>query len=166
MKCPSCNAQMTAPLPACPFCRLTIEQLDVKFGALPRYLQFFTDRSNSLPLSEMNRTRALLALYYRRFPQSRFSTFVLPEVKGGTIAEYTFWLANRGRFNPEDPVAGANFDLLLGIDLKTRTAVLVAGYGMENYLGEETLNAALAQGVDKFRANDIIGGIRDCVDFT
>lgn len=157
---------MSAPLPACPFCGLTLEQLDVKFGALPRYLQFFTDRSNSLPLPEMNRTRALLALYYRKFPQSRFSTFVLPEVKGGTIAEYIFWLANRGRFNPEDPFAGNNFDLLLGIDLMTRTAVLVAGYGMENYLGAEALSAILAHGADKFRANDIIGGIRSCVEFT
>jgi uncharacterized membrane protein YgcG len=164
MKCPSCTATLTAPLPECPFCGLTVDSLDVRFGALPRQMQFFTDRSSSLPLNGMNEIRALLGIYARRFPQSRLSVFVLPEVKNGTIAEYIFWLGNRGRFNPDDPFGGDNFDLLLGIDLKGRQAALLAGYGLEQYLGDEDLTEILAQSAPRFAANDFIGGLRDCIE--
>ena len=164
MKCPSCKSDLPAAMPECPWCGLTVEKLDTRFGALPRHLQFFTDRSSSLPLKGMAEIRKLLALFYRKFPQSLFSAFVLPEVQGGTIAEYTFWLANRGRFNPEDPFGADNFDLLLGIDLKGREAALVIGYGLESYLADEDLTGALASATEAFRANDVIGGIRKCVE--
>ena len=163
MKCPSCAATLNTPLPECPFCGLTVDSLDIRFGALPRYLQFFTDRSSSLPLGGMAEIRTLLSLYARRFPQSRLCVFVLPEVKNGTIAEYIFWLGNRGRFNPEDPFAGDNFDLLLGLDLKGRQAALMAGYGLEQYLSDEDLNEMLLQSAKQFQANDFIGGIRTCI---
>lgn len=165
MKCPSCLTALTAPLPQCPVCGLTVERLDTKFGALPRHMQFFTDRSNSLPMRGMNEIRDLLELFNRKFPQSLFSAFVLPELKNGTIAEYTFWLANRGRFNPDDPLGADNFDLLLGVDLHRRAAALLVGYGLENYLTEQDLDNALMQAASEFRVNDIIGGIRSCVTF-
>lgn len=152
-------------MPECPWCGLTVDKLDLKFGALPRHLQFFTDRSSSLPLKGMAEIRKLLELFYRKFPQSLFSAFVLPELKSGTIAEYTFWLANRGRFNPYDPTGAGNFDLLLGIDLKARQAALLVGYGLESYLTESDLESALLSGADAFRAQDVIGGIRNCVEF-
>lgn len=108
--------------------------------------------------------RAQLALFFRKFPQSLFSVFVMAELKGGSIDEYIFWLANRGRFNPDDPSGAANFDLLLGIDLHARNAALLIGYGLENYLSEEDLENALAAGLVPWRDNDIIGGVRACID--
>ena len=39
------------------------------------------------------------------------------------------------------------------------------GYGLENYLTEDDLQAALAVAQDAFRAGDYPGGIRECVTF-
>lgn len=165
MRCPSCHAPFAAPLPQCPECRLTLRRLDTRFGAVPRHSLFVTDRSDTLPLRAINSLRALLNLFQQRFPQSLFSVFVLSHVENGSIAEYTFWLANRARFSSEESVEGENFDLLLGIDLQARTAALQIGYGLENYLGAQDLRRALAHASSAFQAGDIPGGVRLCVEF-
>jgi uncharacterized membrane protein YgcG len=125
-----------------------------------------TDRSATLPLREIGELRGLLKLFRRKFPQSLFSVFVMGGVQNGTIAEYTFWLANRARFNSIEAVGGENFDLLLGVDLTGRMAALQAGYGLEHYLNERDLERALAQASGAFHAGDIARGIRECVEAT
>jgi uncharacterized membrane protein YgcG len=165
MKCPSCSAPFPTPVPLCPNCKLTLRRLDVRFGTLPRHSQFLTDRSGTLPLPAIRELRTLLHLFLRKFPQSLFSVFVMGEVQNGTIAEYTFWLGNRGRFNSLKAVGGQNFDLLLGIDRGAGAAALQAGYGLENYLAEHDLERALARGLNAFERGDIAAGIRDCVEF-
>ncbi|MEP6603860.1 MAG: hypothetical protein ABJB69_07930 [Spartobacteria bacterium] len=125
-----------------------------------------TDRSDSLPLPAIKELRALLSLFQRKFPQSLFSVLVMDGVLNGTIAEYTFWLANRARVSSIEAVGGENFDILLGIDLRDGMAALQVGYGLEHYLTERDLERALAQGSSAFHGGDIAGGIRACVEFT
>ncbi|GEM_PF-7000576 len=166
MRCPSCRESFAqAALAQCPRCKLTLRRLDTRFGTVPRHSRFVTDRSASLPLPDMRELRSLLSLFHRKFPQSIFSVFVMPRIEGGTIAEYLFWLANRARFSSIEATAGENFDILLGIDLRTRTAALQIGYGLENYLSERDLERALAQSSAAFAANDIPRGVRACVEF-
>jgi uncharacterized membrane protein YgcG len=165
MKCPSCNVALTIPAPQCPNCNLTLRQLDTKFGALPLHSQFLTDRTGQLSLRAMAELRQLLSLFERKFPQSLFSVFVIGPVHGGTISEYTFWLANRARFSSLEVVGGENFDLLLGIDSDAREAALVIGYGLEAYVNEHDLLQALAEATNAFRAGDYARGIRNCVEF-
>lgn len=165
MKCPSCNAPFSAPLPQCPKCKLTLRRLDIKFGALPRHTRFLTDRTGQLPLRGIADLRDLLRLFKRKFPQSLFSVFVTGAVQGGAISEYTFWLANRARFSSLGAVEGDNFDLLLGIDTHARAAALVIGYGLEAYISERDLQRALADAASAFYVGDYAGGIRNCVEF-
>jgi uncharacterized membrane protein YgcG len=44
-------------------------------------------------------------------------------------------------------------------------AVLIIGYGLENYLTEDDLQAALAVAENAFRAGDFPRGIRECVEW-
>ena len=165
MKCPSCGAPFAAPVPQCPACQLTLRQLDTKFGTVPRHTRYFTDRSGRLPLREIKKMRGLLEIFKKKFPQSLFSVFVIDHVQDGSIAEYTFWLFNRARFSSIEGVEGDNFDLLLGIDLESGMAALTIGYGLENYVTEGDLQAALAVAEGAFRAGDYYPGIRECVMF-
>ena len=144
---------------------MTLRRLDMKFGALPLHSRFLTDRTGRLPLRAMAEVRDLLRLFNRKFPQSLFSVFVSGAVQGGTISEYTFWLANRARFSSMEAVEGENFDLLLGIDTQARAAALVIGYGLEHYVTERDLQRALAKSASAFYAEDYVRGIRSCVDF-
>ena len=144
---------------------MTLRRLDMKFGALPLHSRFLTDRTGRLPLRALADIRDLLRLFNRKFPQSLFSVFVSGAVQGGTISEYTFWLANRARFSPLEAVEGENFDLLLGIDTHARAAALVIGYGLEHYVTERDLQRALAKSASAFYAEDYVRGIRTCVKF-
>ena len=165
MKCPSCGAPFATPVPQCPACQLSLRQLDTKFGTVPRHTRYFTDRSGRIPLREIKKLRGLLEMFKKKFPQSLFSVFVIDHVQDGSIAEYTFWLFNRARFSSIEGVEGDNFDLLLGIDLESGVASLTIGYGLENYVTEDDLQAALAVAQNAFRAGDYCLGIRECVMF-
>lgn len=165
MKCPSCGAFFATPVPQCPSCQLTLQRLDTKFGTVPRHNRYLTDRSGRLPLPEIKKLRELLEIFRKKLPQSLFSVFAIDHVPDGSIAEYTFWLFNRARFSSVEGVEGDNFDLLLGIDLESGVAALTIGYGLENYVTEDDLQAALATAQDAFRAGDYCLGIRECVMF-
>ena len=164
MKCPACRTVFSGPVPQCPTCKLTLLTLDAKFGAVPRHTRYLSDRSGRLPLREIKKLRALLRIFEKKFPQSLFSVFVTNGVPSGSISEYAFWLANRTGFSSIEAVAGDNFDLLLGIDVEAGMAVLIIGYGLENYLTEDDLQAALAVAENAFRAGDFPRGIRECVE--
>jgi uncharacterized membrane protein YgcG len=164
MKCPACRTVFSGPVPQCPTCKLSLLRLDAKFGAVPRHTRYLSDRSGRLPLREIKKLRALLQIFEKKFPQSLFSVFVTNGVPSGLISEYAFWLANRTGFSSIEAVAGDNFDLLLGIDVEAGMAALIIGYGLENYLTEDDLQAALAVAENAFRAGDFSRGIRECVE--
>lgn len=165
MKCPSCQILLSAPVAECPACKLTLHGLDIKFGALPRHSRFVTDSSGILPRREIGGLRALLRLFNRKFPQSRFSVFVTNQISGGTIGEYAFWLMNRGRFGVLEAISADNFDVLLTIDVERSAAALIIGYGLENYLTERDLERALAEASSGFHEGDFTRGIRICVEY-
>lgn len=164
MKCPACRTVFSGPAPQCPTCQLSLERLDAKFGAVPRQTRYLSDRSGRLPLREIKKLRGLLQIFEKKFPQSLFSVFVTNGVPNGSISEYVFWLANRTGFSSIQAVAGDNFDLLLGVDLEAGMAALVTGYGLENYLTEDDLQAALTIAENAFRTGDFPRGIRECVE--
>lgn len=165
MKCPSCGRPLIAPAPQCPNCKVSVRQLDAKFGPPPRHTQYLTDRSGRLPLREIKKLRALMRIFEKKFPQSLFSVFVTDQLQDVSISEYTFWLANRAHFSSIDAVGGKNFDLLLGLDLSAGAAAITIGYGLEHYLNEKDLQAALAAAQSAFCAGDYARGIRECIEF-
>jgi uncharacterized membrane protein YgcG len=164
MRCPNCEVAFATPIPECPACKLALNRLDAKFGAVPRHTRYLTDRSGKLPLPAIQKLRGLLQIFEKKFPQAVFSVFITDHVPGGSISEYTFWLANRARLSI-DAVAGDNFDLLLGINLNSGEAALTVGYGLENYLTENDLESALSSARDAFSIGDMPRGIRECVRF-
>ncbi len=164
MKCPSCKKALHEPAPRCPHCKLTLQSLDIKFGAVPRHSRYLSDRSGRLPLDEMAELREGLQLFERKFPQSLFSAFVAELQPGNSVSEYAFWLANRARFSAVDRRHGENLDLLLVIDVASDTAALTAGYGFERYLEEGDLQDALDALVVAAAKNGITAGIWACLD--
>jgi uncharacterized membrane protein YgcG len=165
MKCPACHAALAEPMPRCPKCYLTFEQLDQKFGLVPRYSRYLTDLTGKLSSREIHELCGLLRLFERRFPQTLFSVLLINLGPGTSISQYAFWLINRARFGTLDSVGPRNFELLLVVDPKGKTAALTAGYGLENYFLEEELENALALASDNFRGGNFARGIRDCSEF-
>jgi uncharacterized membrane protein YgcG len=140
-----------------------MRRLDVKFGVVPHQQTTLTDRPGRLPAREARILRRLLSSFHGRFPQCFFSVF-LSEQLPGPIGEYIFWMANRARLGNLQATGPANFDLLLGIDVDARTAALVVGYGLEQYLTEDDLERVLLPATGAFHAGDFAEGIRICIE--
>jgi uncharacterized membrane protein YgcG len=107
---------------------------------------------------------AALRLFEKKFPQILFSVFVDDLDGGVSVSEFAFWLANRARVSSLEKMHGENFDLLLVIDLATRSASLVAGYGLENHVSEHDLEIALDELAGPLRQGDAPAGIRALLD--
>ena len=86
------------------------------------------------------------------------------DLEPGPIGEYIFWMANRARLGNLQATGPANFDLLLGVDVDARTAALVVGYGLEQYLTEDDLERVLLPATGAFHSGDFAGGIRICIE--
>ncbi len=164
MKCPSCREALAEPGPRCPHCGLTLHKLDLKFGVAPKHFGAMTDRTLALPKPELRKLHILLELFQRKFPQSVFSVFLTEMPAGTALGEYTFWLANRVRFNTVEANGGKNFDLLLVVDVGG-AAGLTVGYGLENMLAEGELSAALEAGRAAFAEKNWTLGIERTVSF-
>ena len=160
MKCPSCATPLEFAPARCPVCKLSLQRLDVKFGMVPRHSRYLTDRTSRIPMSDINQLRAALRLFERKFPQILFSVFIDDLDEDFSVAEYGFWLANRARFSSLEKKHGENFDLLLVVDLATRSASLTAGYGLENHVSENDLQVALDELAAPLRQGDVGAGIR------
>lgn len=161
VKCPSCGGVIDAPVARCPYCRLTLQKLDLRFGVAPRHFGLFADPGNELAPGRQRRVNDLLELFAKKFPQSVFSIYLMEMPAGAPPNEYALWLANRARVHNATAVGQLNFDLVLVIDV-AGSAALTAGYGLENYLTEEDLDAVLEAGRDAFAARAWEEGIERC----
>jgi hypothetical protein len=165
MKCPSCHVPFSTAAPECPNCKLTLAQLDRKFGLVPYCSRYLSDRSERLHLEEIEKLRDLLRLFERKFPQICFSVLLIDAGAHISISEYAFWLINRARFSTIGAVGPKNFDLFFVVDPAGRAAALTTGYALEDYIAEQDLQDALATANDGFYAGDLSRGIRECTEF-
>ena len=165
MKCPSCATRLTQPEVRCPSCRIALQKLDLKFGMVPRHSRYLSDRSGTLALTEMEEIREALRLFEKKYPQILFSVFVSELPPDGSASEYAFWLANRARFSSVEKVEAENFDMLLVVDVTTKTAALTTGYGLEKHVSEEDLQDALEAAANSFSEDELADGIQVCIDF-
>ena len=165
MRCPSCQALFSVPPPKCPQCGLTLAELDRKFGIVPLYSRYLTDRSERLSLRDASKLREALRLFGRKFPQLLFSVVLMDLRPRAPVAEYAFWLINRARFSEFQATGPRNFELLLVIDPGAKEAALITGYGLENFVAEEDLEATLNAARSGLEAGDLAGAIHSCIEF-
>lgn len=164
MKCPSCEMTIEAPAPRCPHCKVSMQKLDLRFGLVPAHSRLLSDRSATLPLPEMKQLREKLRLFHKKFPQVLLSVFVTELEHGTPVSEFAFWMANRARFTSADKMRGENFNLLLVIDVTNSAASLTTGYGLEKYIPETALQAALGAFVRGYDHGGLATGIDACID--
>ena len=141
-----------------------MQRLDLKFGAVPRHDAHVTDVTERLPEKELEKLRARVALFERKFPQTFLSVFIIGLPEGVEVGEYAFWLANRALFSALETVGEENFDILLVVNTTAGAAALTVGYGLEPFVTEDDLEAALEAGRASWMGGDIAAGIRACVD--
>jgi uncharacterized membrane protein YgcG len=132
---------------------------------VPLYSRHLTDRTERLSLRDASKLREALRLFGRKFPQLLFSVVLMDLRPRAPVAEYAFWLINRACFSEFQATGPRNFELLLVIDPGAKEAALITGYGLENFVAEEDLEATLNAARPGFEAGDLAGAIRSCIEF-
>jgi len=156
---------LDAPLPQCAQCGLTLDTLDRKFGIVPLYSRYLTDRTERLSLRDAQQLRRALCLFQRKFPQLLFSVMLVDLHPPAPISEYAFWLINRARFSEFQATGAKNLELLLVIDPSAKEAALITGYGLEDYVTEDDLAEALNAARPGLGTGDLASAINSCIDF-
>lgn len=160
-RCPSCGAPQETTASSCTACGFNLDLAKQRFGAIPRYGIHVTDSTEAvLTLSEYRGIERRLRQFENQFPQSRFSVFFTAMLPGQKLEDYTFWLFNSCHFTPFDSKLSNNFALLLTVDLQSRSACLMIGYGLEPYLSASDLEALAGRGLPAFRKARYADGAR------
>jgi len=136
-------------------------------GAVPRYGIHVTDSTEAiLTTADLRSIEARSIQFGHQFPQSRFSVFFTALLPGRSVKEYAFWLFNSCSFTSFDSKLNNNFALLLVIDMQSRSACLMIGYGLEHYLSEADLARLAGTLEPAFSRTHYAAGVRACIHAT
>jgi uncharacterized membrane protein YgcG len=131
---------------------------DRHFGVPPALASGVADLAGVFSPGDRRRLLAAIARLERRFPQITFTVLATRVPAETRLGAYAFWIFNRGAVGPGTDRGGANHAVLLTIDPHHGRSNLTIGYGLEPFVGERHLEAALASGLDDFAGGRFAGG--------
>ncbi|HEY5895656.1 MAG TPA: TPM domain-containing protein [Chthoniobacterales bacterium] len=164
MRCPSCLTPAAEPVSECPACGMSLAKLDAKYKTVPRHLRFITDHVSLFSGEEhqalAHQIKALEKLYL-----GLHVTLMTLELPPNTnLREYMFWLFNRCRFSPIDAKLNRNYSVVIVIDVTSGTAFMSTGFGFEQWLQDEDLQAILDPAIPHFKKNQMAAGCKTIFD--
>ncbi|MCB1226896.1 MAG: hypothetical protein KDK99_13855 [Verrucomicrobiales bacterium] len=148
MFCPSCQQAVAEASEVCPACQFSLARADAVFGSQGLVKEGVHDASRLLTRGQRRRLEERLGAFQARFPE--ISPSLLLEVCPANAARharpYLFWLFNRGNLCGPMERGGKNQRFILWLDPESGALRLMLGYGLEPWLPEEELRAALQAG--------------------
>lgn len=142
MQCPACQAPALETAAACA-CGFTMAALDKLLGIPPALQGTVTDLTSEFTRGEVRRIEREVERLERLFPQVQFSVVSAEVPANATLALYAFWLFNRGGLTAATERGSQNRLIMLALDPKAGRAACMIGYGLEPFIGEARLTAAL-----------------------
>lgn len=155
MRCPACQ-QATHETAAECACGFSLAALDRTLGMPPILKASVTDMVNELTGGEIRSITREIERLERRFPQMTFAVVVCTPPEGTTLALYLFWLCNHSGLGSAIERGGLSRHVMLGIDPFNGLAATMIGYGLEPFISEARLTAALNAAFAPW-ANDLMG---------
>ena len=159
MLCPACRSLIHERAPACLHCGFDLAAAERFFGLPPQLNNGVTDLAGALRPRE--RRNVAQALYKARihFPQLRFSTVISRLPLHVPIRAYAFWLFNQPALNTPMEKGGACRLVLFAMDVEHQRLACMVGYGLELFVGEDTLERILSAAQRTLSAQDYAGAI-------
>lgn len=158
MRCPACQQAAEENAAECA-CGFSLAALDKIMGIPPSLKSEVTDMVNELTGGEVRRITAEIHRLERRFPQANFAVVVCSPPEGATLATYLFWLFNRGGVGSAIERGGMSRLVMLGLDPVNGKAACMLGYGLEPFIAEARLTAALNAAFPSLATDQIGKGI-------
>ncbi len=154
MRCPRCVQDLVSAVPQCEHCGFSLSALDDVYGAENVFLDRLTDTAHCLRPRQTERVDRALDRFERAFPQLFAAVYIgfLPE--GSDLRQFGFWLLNRASVTSVDLGKPNRLGLLLTVDLASQSAGITPGYGIEPFVSERDLIAAIESARPTFVAGN------------
>lgn len=161
MRCPFCHSAGREGIEQCPECGFSLAEVQRVFGVPSGLEPGLNDRQRIFSRGERKSVARALEAFQRKFPQCRFSIVTescpSPELP---LVVYGFWLFNTSGICRKLDRAGDNHDLLLVIDADAGQACLLIGYGLEPFVGPETIAGILEAANDELADGRWLAAVR------
>jgi hypothetical protein len=160
MHCPYCQQPVTEETVQCAGCGLDMLRLDALLGIPPVLAAGLTDEEGVLNGGDIRAIKRAVGQFRDRFPQIKLALLFRQAPDVVPMRVWAWWLFNRGNFSAEIDRGYTNRDILLVVDPDRRQAAMTMGYGLEPFVGQRDLTAALAAGQPALIAGEWAGACR------
>lgn len=167
MRCPLCQHPLTEHDAACGACGFSLDAADLAFGIPPQLRPPVSDAAGVLQSDELRRLSIACRKFEQRFPQTHVVMVLHPVPQAESAEAFAFWLFNRGGLCSALEKGGNNHTILMLVDTRQspppRMACMI-GYGLEPFLGSESIQSSLESCRSLLAKNQITAAITACLD--
>lgn len=163
MRCPYCRTRLAENSPECPSCRLTLERASALLGPVPRVSPGLSDLARVLTPTDSKRVNKAASRLMWAFPQLSLHILLHKFPTDHPFDLHVFWLFNCGSLFSDARKGGDNHGLLLALDPAQGRSALMAGYGLEPFLGDEALEHLLELSEPAWQTGEWARGIVDLI---
>lgn len=163
MRCPYCRTRLEENAPECPSCRLTLDRANALLGPMPRIGTGVSDLAGVLAKGDARRIAKATSRLMWNFPQVTLHVLLHEFPAEHPFELHVFWIFNGGGLSLEAHKGGENRTLLLALDPVQGRSALMAGYGLEPFLGDEALDHLLELSEPAWKNGDWTRGILELI---
>jgi hypothetical protein len=160
IKCPRCVQGVLTGDDFCQHCGYSLGEADSHFGAGPVAVERFTDAEGLFSSRQREEIGAVQREFERRFPQLFLMIYAGALPPPASPRQFGFWLLNQAAIPSLDVLRPNEKGLLLLVDPAAGSATLMAGYFLECYLSQDSLNDILEAGRKAFGKGEVVRGIQ------
>ena len=157
--CPGCHAVLPVPVDQCPFCAYNAWTCVDHFPYSPPPLDRYIDVENRLTNEDRARLDKAIDAVENDLPQVRLFVCLVKLLPGTDTRECGFWMLNASVPRDEEEASHRPWSVLLLLDTQSFTASATVGYGLDPFVSDPQLRAALTAAQPEWQAGHFSGGV-------
>lgn len=157
--CPGCHRALPGPVDQCPHCGYNAWNCVGRFRYDPPPLNRYIDIDNRLPNEDRAKLDHLIDSLESEMPQLRIHICIVKLLPGTNVAECGFWMLNASVPRDDEELSHRPWGVLLLFDLQSASASATIGYGLDPFIDDDALRAALQGGQKNYSAGDFGAGL-------
>lgn len=158
MRCPYCEAPLTASVDGCPHCHLTFSKTTKLFGVAPRIHNEIHDSTRQLTASHASAIRKQIATLRHRYPQLHLQILFHSFPQPHPLRTQVFWMFNAAGISSETHRGSQNHTILIAVDPVRKEAAVMVGYGFEPHFTDQQLTGLLQLATADWKRGDWSAG--------
>lgn len=157
--CPGCHRVIPGPADQCPLCGYNAWTCVDRFPYSPPPLDRYIDVENRLSNEDRARIDRAIEALESDLPQVRLHVCIVQLLPGTDARECGFWMLNASIPRDDEEAGRRPWSVLLLLDTRAGAASATVGYGLDRFVGDPSLRAALTAGQADWQQANFSAGV-------